>query len=61
MEMILKVVGSIVGIFVILNGLWVITMPPTGDEPQGYAIVAIGFFMLLLLFSLSRAGPGRYS
>jgi|GEM_PF-4250902 len=36
-------------------------MPPFGDESQGYAIVAIGFFMLLLIFYLSRIEAGRYS
>ncbi len=46
--------GGIIGSFVILDGIWVAIAPPYGDEPQGYAIVAIGIFILLLTYELVR-------
>ncbi len=44
----LLVEGCIIGLFVIADGIWVVLTPPYGDEPQGYAIIAIGIFILLL-------------
>jgi len=46
--------GSIIGSFVILDGIWVVWNPPYGDEPQGYAIIAIGIFILILTYELVR-------
>lgn len=44
--------GGIIGSFVIIDGIWVAIAPPYGDEPQGYAIVAIGIFILLFTYEL---------
>jgi hypothetical protein len=44
----LSIEGYIIGLFVILNGLYVIAFPPVGDEPQGYAIIAIGIFIIIV-------------
>jgi hypothetical protein len=44
--------GGIIGLFVILDGIWVVGTPPYGDEPQGYAIIAIGLFILLCTYEL---------
>ena len=43
----LTVEGWIIGLFVIMNGIYVVVFPPAGDEPQGLAIVAIGVFIIL--------------
>ena len=43
----LTIEGYIIGLFVMLNGIYVIISPPVGDEPQGYAILAIGLFILI--------------
>jgi hypothetical protein len=48
----LLIEGGIIGAFVILDGMWVVGSPPYGDEPQGYAIIAIGLFILLLTWEL---------
>jgi hypothetical protein len=48
--------GCITGLFVIANGIYVIVYPPFGDEPQGYAIPAIGIFILLATLRLDRTG-----
>ena len=42
MEAIIKVISFFIALFVIANGVYVIYMPPNGDEPQGLAIIAIG-------------------
>jgi hypothetical protein len=46
--------GWIIGLFVILNGIYVIVFPPASDEPQGYAIIAIGIFIILATLHLTR-------
>jgi len=43
----LAIEGYIIGLFVTVNGLYVLSFPPYGDEPQGYAIIAIGIFIIL--------------
>ena len=43
----LTIEGCIIGLFVIFNGIYVVAFPPIGDEPQGYAIIAIGIFIIL--------------
>jgi hypothetical protein len=50
----LTIEGCIIGIFVILNGIYVIAFPPGGDEPQGYAITAIGIFIILATLHLDK-------
>ncbi len=55
----LLIEGGIIALFVILNGIWVIVSPPYGDEPQGWAIVAIGVFILIFTYLLvQRRGQG---
>jgi len=46
--------GWIIGLFVIFNGIYVITFPPVGDEPQGYVIIAIGIFIILAALHLEK-------
>jgi hypothetical protein len=50
----LLIEGGILGIFVVLDGIWVVGFPPYGDEPQGYAIIAIGVFILLFTYEFVR-------
>ena len=47
------------GFIVIANGIWVITMPPTGDEPVGYAVVAIGIFIPVMVLYVARLEERR--
>ncbi|OPY36515.1 MAG: hypothetical protein A4E35_02055 [Methanoregula sp. PtaU1.Bin051] len=54
MEAILKVISFFIALFVIVNGVYVAYMPPGGDEPQGIAIVAIGFFIIVAVLWISR-------
>ena len=47
--------GSIVlALCVIVASIWVIVMPPVGDDIQGIALMAIGFFMLVVVYYIMR-------
>jgi len=50
MQMIVKVIGVLIGLFVMANGIWTVMMPPYGDEPTGYAIIAVGIFLPVITF-----------
>ena len=50
----ITIVGGILGLFAILNGIYVASYPPVGDEPQGYAIIAIGIFIIIASLELGR-------
>jgi hypothetical protein len=54
METILKVMSAFIGLFVIVDGIYVYIMPPYGDEPIAVAIIAIGIFIPLLTFSVAK-------
>jgi ABC-type Mn2+/Zn2+ transport system permease subunit len=54
MEAILKVISFFIAIFMAVNGVYVMYMPPTGDEPQGLAIIAMGFFVFITVMWISR-------
>jgi hypothetical protein len=45
--------GGIIGLFVIINGIYIVAFPPLNDEPQGYAIIAIGIFIILATLHLA--------
>ena len=44
----------LLAVFVIADGIWVIFAPPRDDEVQALALVAIGIFMLLVGWQISR-------
>lgn len=44
---------TLLGLFVIIDSIWFILNPPYGDEPQGYAFIAIGFFIILIGYTLT--------
>ena len=50
----LTIEGCIIGLFVIANGVYVVAFPPVNDEPQGYAIIAIGIFIILVTLHLNQ-------
>jgi hypothetical protein len=54
METIIKVISIFIALFVIGNGIWIAVMPPFGDEPTGYAIVAVGLFIPLITFYIAK-------
>jgi hypothetical protein len=46
--------GGIIGLVVIINGVYIAAFPPVNDEPQGYTIIAIGIFVILATLHLTR-------
>lgn len=44
----------LLAIFVIADGIWVIVTLPRDDEVQAFALVAIGIFMILIGYHISR-------
>ena len=54
MEAILKVISCLLAVYIIANGVWVVHMPPTGDEPLGYLIIAAGVVLPVLTFCIAR-------
>ena len=60
METIIKVICFFVGLFVIVNGVWVVYMPPFGDEPVGFAIIAVGIFIPIITLSVAKMNERHY-
>jgi ABC-type uncharacterized transport system permease subunit len=60
METIIKVISFFIALFVIANGIWVAFMPPFGDEPVGYAIIAVGIFIPLITLHVAKLGESPY-
>ena len=54
MQAILKVLSVFIGFFVIANGLYIFFMPPFGDEPLGYGMIAVGIIIPILTFYVGR-------
>jgi hypothetical protein len=49
MHVIVRILGFFIGLFVIVNGIWVVLTPPFGDEPLGYVIIVVGIIIPLLV------------
>jgi hypothetical protein len=54
MEAILKIISFFVALFVIANGVYTVYMPPSGDEPLGLAIAAVGIGIFIGVIWISR-------
>jgi hypothetical protein len=59
MESIVKVISFFIALFVIANGIWVAVMPPFGDEPIGYAIIAVGIFIPIITLYVAKKDEAR--
>jgi len=60
METIIKVMSFFIALFVIANGIWVVYMPPFGDEPAGMTIIAAGILIPIIVLSVAKLGERRY-
>jgi hypothetical protein len=47
----------LLAVFVIVAGIWIVLTPPINDEPQAYALVAIGIFMVLIGYTIAQRKP----
>jgi hypothetical protein len=59
MHIIIRIIGFFIGLFVFVNGIWVVLTPPFGDEPQGYAIIAIGIIIPILMQYVAQIDDRR--
>jgi hypothetical protein len=59
MHIIIKIIAIFVGLFVIVNGIWIVAMPPFGDEPQGYAIIGAGFVLPVITYYFTKIDDKR--
>jgi hypothetical protein len=60
METIIKVISFFIALFVIANGIWVLLMPPFGDEPIGLAIIAVGIFIPIITLYIAKKDESMY-
>jgi hypothetical protein len=49
MQLIIRIISIFIGLFIIVNGIWVILTPPFGDEPFAYGIIAVGLIIPILV------------
>ncbi|MCX6688344.1 MAG: hypothetical protein NTZ39_01375 [Methanoregula sp.] len=54
MQTILKIICLFISVFVIVNGFYVFYMPPSGDEPVAFAIIAVGIFIAIFTTYVGR-------
>lgn len=56
----ITIIGSVMGVFVLMNGIYCVMYPPFGDEPQGLAIIAIGIFIIMSSLHMAKTcGSGE--
>jgi len=48
MHIIIRIISVFLGLFIVVNGIWIILTPPFGDEPLAYGIIAVGIAIPLL-------------
>ena len=58
MQTILKIICLFIAVFVIVNGVYVFFMPPSGDEPVAFAIIAVGIFIAILTLYIAHNDAG---
>jgi len=49
MHIIIRIISVFLGLFIVVNGIWIILTPPFGDEPLAYGIIAVGIAIPLLV------------
>jgi hypothetical protein len=59
MHIIIKIIGLFIGLFIIVNGVWLIVTPPFGDEPFAVVIIAVGIIIPLLVQYVARIDDQR--
>jgi hypothetical protein len=58
-HIIIKIIAFVVGLFMIVNGIWIVAMPPFGDEPEGYAIIGAGFILPVITYYFAKIDDKR--
>lgn len=59
MHIIIRIISFFIGLFILVNGIWVILTPPFGDEPLAYVIIAAGIIIPLLVQYIAQLDDKR--
>lgn len=59
MNTIIRLIGYFIGLFVLVNGIWIVATPPFGDEPLAYAIIAVGIIIPFLIRYMAQLDEKR--
>jgi hypothetical protein len=59
MHIIIRIISLFIGLFIIVNGVWVILTPPFGDEPLAYVIIAAGIVIPILVQYVAQLDDKR--
>jgi hypothetical protein len=59
MHLIIRIISLFIGLFIIVNGVWVIQTPPFGDEPLAYVIIAAGIIIPILVQYVAQLDDKR--
>jgi len=59
MHIIIRIISVFVGLFIVVNGIWIILTPPFGDEPLAYGIIAVGIVIPLLVLYYAQTDEKR--
>ena len=59
MHVIIRIISLFIGLFIIVNGVWVILTPPFGDEPLAWVIIAVGIVIPILVQYVAQLDDKR--
>ena len=59
MHIIIRIISLFIGLFIIVNGIWLILTPPFGDEPLAYVIIAVGIIIPILVQYVAQIDDKR--
>lgn len=59
MHIIIRIISVFLGLFIVVNGIWIILTPPFGDEPLAYAIIVVGIVIPILVQYYAQVDENR--
>lgn len=59
MHIIIRIISVFLGLFIVVNGIWIILTPPYGDEPVAYGIIAGGLVLPVLIHYFAQLDEKR--
>jgi hypothetical protein len=59
MHIIIRIISIFIGLFIIINGIWIVVSLPVGDELLGCFIVAVGIIVPLLVQYVAQIDDKR--
>lgn len=59
MHIIIRIISIFLGLFIVVNGIWIVLTPPFGDEPLAYGIIAGGLVIPILVRFFAKLDEKR--